>query len=195
MDDCHGHRRNFSIYYFLAFIMTLIYKVLYSLLTLFLCLLATKHLLHIQLPTIINSYTNDLLCMPIVLTICLIAVQKIKKDDSIRLSLFTIISLTIYYAIYFEYYQPKIKLTKKIYITVLSIDKVDPFILKEYKFQFNKIDLSQILAALLYCEIISNLFEGVAPSIINGKPAPTLKLLNFINELLILEQQIYLSEL
>jgi len=108
MDDCHGHRRNFSIYYFLAFIMTLIYKVLYSLLTLFLCLLATKHLLHIQLPTIINSYANDLLCMPIVLTICLIAVQKIKKDDSIRLSLFTIISLTLYYAIYFEYYQPQI---------------------------------------------------------------------------------------
>jgi len=47
--------------------------------------------------------------MPIVLTICLQAVHFIKKDAKIRLSLFTTLSLTTLYAVYFEIYLPRVE--------------------------------------------------------------------------------------
>ena len=63
----------------------------------------------VSLPGWVTSYLNDFLCMPIVLTICLKAVHLIKKDKSIRLDLFTIVSLTTFYAVYFEWYLPKVE--------------------------------------------------------------------------------------
>lgn len=62
-----------------------------------------------QLPNWVVSYVNDFLCMPIVLTICLKVVHLVKKDEQIRLSLFSIFSLTTFYAIYFEVYLPKVE--------------------------------------------------------------------------------------
>lgn len=65
--------------------------------------------LDIYLPNWVVFYVNDFLVMPIVLTICLKVVHLIKKDTAIRLSLFTIFSLTTFYAIYFEVYLPKVE--------------------------------------------------------------------------------------
>lgn len=64
--------------------------------------------IHFPLPALINNYLNDFLCMPIILTLCLGFVRIIKKNKDIRLSGFVIISLTIYYSVYFEYYLPKV---------------------------------------------------------------------------------------
>ena len=63
----------------------------------------------IALPQWVRFYVNDFLCMPIVLTICLQAVHFIKKDATIRLSLFTTLSLTAFYAVYFEVYLPRVE--------------------------------------------------------------------------------------
>lgn len=57
-------------------------------------------------PIWIFNYLNDFLTIPIVATICLHAVWFVKKDTTIRLNLFTIISLVIMFSVYFEYYLP-----------------------------------------------------------------------------------------
>lgn len=46
--------------------------------------------------------------MPIILTICLVGVQFIKKDKFIRISLFTAFSLASFYSLYFEVILPLI---------------------------------------------------------------------------------------
>lgn len=66
----------------------------------------TLQKLQIPLPFWINNYVNDFLCMPVVLTICLAAVRFIKKDKSLFLPLSAIVSLTLFYSIYFEYFLP-----------------------------------------------------------------------------------------
>ncbi len=63
----------------------------------------------VALPNWVRFYVNDFLCMPIVLTICLRAVHIIKRDTTIRLSLFTTLSLTVLYAVYFEIYLPRVE--------------------------------------------------------------------------------------
>lgn len=63
----------------------------------------------VNLPVWVTSYLNDLLCMPIVLWICLKAVHIIKRDNRIHLDLFTIFSITIFYAVYFEWYLPRVE--------------------------------------------------------------------------------------
>ncbi len=65
--------------------------------------------LEMNLPVWVISYVNDFLCMPIVLTICLKTVHFIKKDKNIYLDLFTIFSLTTFYAVYFEWYLPRVE--------------------------------------------------------------------------------------
>lgn len=62
------------------------------------------------LPWWINNYVNDFLCMPIVLFVCQYAVRKLKADSSVRLSLPLVLSVTLYYAVFFEYYLPKVNL-------------------------------------------------------------------------------------
>lgn len=68
----------------------------------------TLILLNVPVPQWMTSYLNDLLCMPIVFTICLKAVHQIKNDTSSRLNLPLILSLTTFYALYFEVLLPKI---------------------------------------------------------------------------------------
>lgn len=76
------------------------------------CLLAG--LIHVAqqvsfvLPSWINNYMNDFFCMPLVLFVCQYAVRKIKSNRGLRLPLSLIFSVTLYYAIYFEYYLPKV---------------------------------------------------------------------------------------
>ncbi|GHA40023.1 hypothetical protein GCM10007103_21830 [Salinimicrobium marinum] len=65
--------------------------------------------LNISLPDWILFYGKDFICLPIVLTVCLLAMQFLKKDHSIRLDLFTVLSMAAFYAFYFELYLPKVK--------------------------------------------------------------------------------------
>lgn len=64
--------------------------------------------INIPVPEWSTSYLNDFLCMPIVFTICLKAVQYIKNDSFIKLGLPLIFSLTTFYACYFELILPEI---------------------------------------------------------------------------------------
>lgn len=64
----------------------------------------------IDMPTWITSYVNDFLCMPVVLTICLKIVCFIKKDTAVLLPILPILTLTSFYAIYFEWYMPQVEM-------------------------------------------------------------------------------------
>ena len=60
----------------------------------------------IELPLFFKNHFTDLLCMPIVLTICLAFVRLIKKLPTYVLTPFMIISMTVFYAVLFEYLAP-----------------------------------------------------------------------------------------
>ncbi len=62
------------------------------------------------LPSWVNNYVNDFLCMPIVLFVCRFAVRKLRSDRHLQLSLPLIFTVTLYYALYFEYYLPTVNL-------------------------------------------------------------------------------------
>lgn len=64
-------------------------------------------LLQIDLPRWVSSYVKDFLVIPIVATISLHGVWWVKKDKTLRLNGFSILSIVILYSIYFEYYLPK----------------------------------------------------------------------------------------
>src|SRR5690554_264037 len=64
--------------------------------------------LHIALPSLINNYLNDFLCMPIVLIITQLLARKIKKDKQYIIKNHLIILIVLYYSVYFEYYLPKV---------------------------------------------------------------------------------------
>ncbi|GGW22167.1 hypothetical protein [Arenibacter certesii] len=61
-----------------------------------------------MLPSWTAYYMNDLLCMPIVLYMCRYVVRWLKSDDNLNLTLSSIISLTLFYSLYFEVYLPEI---------------------------------------------------------------------------------------
>lgn len=63
--------------------------------------------LSFSLPTLVNNYANDLLCMPIVLKICQYAVRSIKKDKQLQIPIKIAVTLTLMYALYFEILLPK----------------------------------------------------------------------------------------
>lgn len=63
--------------------------------------------LNIALPSLIDNYVNDFLCVPIVLGGILFLTQWLKKDDNYRFSFTFIIFIASYYSFYFEYYLPK----------------------------------------------------------------------------------------
>ncbi|MFB9053176.1 hypothetical protein ACFFVB_08800 [Formosa undariae] len=62
---------------------------------------------NLQLPNWITYYVNDALCMPIVLSFCLIGVRLIKADQNLYLTLLPIVLLTLFYALLFEWWLPK----------------------------------------------------------------------------------------
>lgn len=61
----------------------------------------------VNAPDWVFFYLNDFLTIPMVATVCLHVVWLLKKNNTFRLSLFTITSLVILYAVYFEYYLPQ----------------------------------------------------------------------------------------
>ena len=64
--------------------------------------------LQFPLPTILNSYLNDLLYIPLVLGGIEFLIRRLKKDSSFKLPLGFVIFLAVSYSFYFEYYLPKI---------------------------------------------------------------------------------------
>lgn len=72
----------------------------------FLCVQSLKYFSVVG-PNWVFNHLNDFLAIPIVATICLHGVWLIKKDNTIRLNIFTVLSLVALYSIVFEYYLPK----------------------------------------------------------------------------------------
>lgn len=64
--------------------------------------------LEIELHSLVNNYVNDLLCIPIILSISQMLVRKAKRDAKYILKKRIIIFIVIYYSIYFEYYLPQV---------------------------------------------------------------------------------------
>lgn len=64
--------------------------------------------LEFPLPNLLRFYLADLLCMPVVLSICLFSARSIKKDPKLNLSAFSIFSLFVFYSVYFEVLMPEI---------------------------------------------------------------------------------------
>ncbi|WPY99386.1 hypothetical protein [Christiangramia sp. OXR-203] len=61
----------------------------------------------VTFPVWTTSYLNDFLCMPIILTICLKTVHYLTKDRLIKISIAQALTLTFFYAIYFELILPQ----------------------------------------------------------------------------------------
>lgn len=59
-----------------------------------------------DLPEFVNSYLTDFLCMPIILTLCLVGVRWIKRVPEFRLTLPMIFGMTAFYAVLFEWILP-----------------------------------------------------------------------------------------
>lgn len=86
-------------------------KTLYISLVIFVLIFAVIHFqtdLGLDLPDWVTFYVKDFLSTPIALTLGLIVAQLIKGNRRIRLSLFTIFSLTIMYVIFYEVYLPRV---------------------------------------------------------------------------------------
>ena len=66
--------------------------------------------LAIPLPLLVNNYLNDLLCIPLVLGALIFIIRKLKHDPRFTLPFGFIFILSSYYAIFFEYYLPKINI-------------------------------------------------------------------------------------
>lgn len=64
-------------------------------------------LFEIKLPWIISNYLNDLLCMPLVLSLSLVIIRILKKDDKLYVPLVVVVIVTLYYAFHFEWLIPK----------------------------------------------------------------------------------------
>jgi hypothetical protein len=69
-------------------------------------LVYTANLLHIQLPQWIRFYLNDFLCMPIDLSLCLLVLRLIKKNETLYVPLYIILGLTLYFTLHFEWLMP-----------------------------------------------------------------------------------------
>ncbi|WP_164905144.1 hypothetical protein [Aequorivita ciconiae] len=75
-------------------------------LVLFLCIQSWKYFSGIPSNWVFH-YLNDFLAIPIVATVCLNVVWLIRNDYSLRLNLFTVLSLVALFSVFFEYYLPQ----------------------------------------------------------------------------------------
>lgn len=62
--------------------------------------------LHIQLPHWTRFYLNDFLCMPIVLSICLMILRIVKKTESLYVPFVAVLALSTYFTLHFEWLMP-----------------------------------------------------------------------------------------
>jgi len=68
----------------------------------------TMQRLNYPLPTLINNYVNDLLCLPLLLATMEFIIKRLKNDKYFRFPIGFVIFLASYYSVYFEYYLPKV---------------------------------------------------------------------------------------
>lgn len=87
------------------------------------------------LPQFVNNYVTDLICMPVILSMCLVGVRIIKKRPSYKLNFIMIYGMTSFYAFYFEYYLPKnsLKYTADIWDVVMYFSGATFFLLTYQK--------------------------------------------------------------
>lgn len=64
--------------------------------------------LQLPLPDWMYFYVNDFLCMPIVLSLSLAILRRIKKTETLYVPLAVVLGLTTYFAIYFEWFMPQV---------------------------------------------------------------------------------------
>lgn len=83
-------------------------KILYFIILVIAASIYASQKLAIPLPLLVNNYLNDLLCIPLVLGALIFIIRKIKHDPKFKLPLGFIFILSSYYAVFFEYYLPKI---------------------------------------------------------------------------------------
>jgi hypothetical protein len=66
------------------------------------------NLFQIQLPNWLYFYLNDFLCMPIVLSLCLIILRILKKTESLYVPLLVVLGLSTYFSLHFEWLMPQL---------------------------------------------------------------------------------------
>jgi hypothetical protein len=71
-------------------------------------LLYLAKLFQLNLPNWVHYYAADLLCMPLVLLIILALLMDFYGRQNFKIPLSAIVSLTVYYALFFEWLLPKI---------------------------------------------------------------------------------------
>jgi len=59
------------------------------------------------LPNWINNYVNDFLTLPLVLSLGLFVIRKIRNEPSVQLPFLLVISIALFYSLYFEWYLPQ----------------------------------------------------------------------------------------
>lgn len=59
------------------------------------------------LPQILHNYTNDLLCLPLVLGAISFVIRRLKNDQNFRFPFIIVLAFALYYSLYFEYYLPQ----------------------------------------------------------------------------------------
>ena len=64
--------------------------------------------LNVPLPSLVNNYLNDLLCLPLILGVLTFLIRYFKKDKFFTFPLAFVILLSTYYSVYFEFYLPKV---------------------------------------------------------------------------------------
>jgi hypothetical protein len=80
---------------------------------LFLLLLSSSSAIYLlqqteyHVPRIINNYYNDLTALPLVLSICLWAVRKIKANPKLQLTFFQCTAMALLFGWFFEIYLPE----------------------------------------------------------------------------------------
>lgn len=60
----------------------------------------------LELPSFINSYLTDLLCMPLILSLSCAGVRVFKRNNTINLTFTMVFAMTFFYAFYFEWFLP-----------------------------------------------------------------------------------------
>jgi hypothetical protein len=64
--------------------------------------------LQLQLPNWLYFYLNDFLCMPIVLSLCLLILRILKKTESLYVPFFVVLGLSTYFSWHFEWLMPQL---------------------------------------------------------------------------------------
>lgn len=83
------------------------HKIVYFLMCIIACTIYSMQRLNLSVPSLINNYVNDFLCLPILLGVISFVIRRLKNDYSFRLPFLFVIILASYYSFYFEQYLPR----------------------------------------------------------------------------------------